>query len=142
MPHGLVGRQGLHPSRGFHRSGCDADCLQPVLAESGSGHSTSVGPAHVQALKEEPAGSACILSRPDRLELASKLQQEPCELRPPAQLEPLERAAAFLPERAEPARARLDLAEAFLHAAHTCFHAASLTKEPPSAIGTVADVNQ
>jgi hypothetical protein len=142
MLQGLLRRKSLGSSHRVHRSGCDADCPQPVLAENDCSHSTSVGPACVQALIEESARIARILSRPGRLELTPELQQEPSELRPSAQLEVPEGTAASLPEWAQIARARLNLAKAFLHPARTHLHAASVTTKSRAAIGTLTDVSQ
>ena len=142
MSRDLLRRQSIRSSRGVHGRVCDADCPQPVLAKEACGHSASVRPARVHTLKEEQAGSAGSLLCPGGLELASELKQELSELRPFVELDVPESAAAPLPDRAKFTRARLELAEALLHAAKTCLHVDSLAMERPLAIGTLADATQ
>jgi hypothetical protein len=101
-----------------------------------------VRPAGVEAVKEEASSGVRILPRSRRLELASKLQQVSRKLRLPTKLEVPKGAVAFLPERAQLARARLNLAEAFLHPATVRLHVTRLTVNQPQAIGAVADASQ
>jgi len=93
-------------------------------------------------LEEEPAGGARIIRFLDRLELSPELQEEPGELWAAAEVKRLKCAAAAFPERAPVTGARLGLAEAVLHAAETCLHAASLISNQPPAIGALADPGQ
>ena len=76
-----------------------------------------------------------------RLQLATKVQQEPDQLRPATEIDPLERAAVALPELAELAWAAVGLGEALIQAADAV-HAASMKPRRPARIGSLADLTQ